>query len=74
MMATAGPGEYVSPPAIAGSSIVFVDMTYSNVVQPGGVAQLFRFRGVRTGPTTLQFHHTPLVAVFPDVIDTVIVR
>ena len=74
-MGTVGPGEFVSPPMLAGSSVIFVDVTSGPVV-PAGARQVFHFKGVLPGPTIIRFHNTGSDPAFahPDVIDTVIVR
>jgi hypothetical protein len=74
-LGTAGPGEYVTPPALQGESVTFMDMSYPDTRQPGGISQLFRFRGVQSGQTIIQFHNTsPAGSIHPDVVDTVQVR
>jgi hypothetical protein len=70
-MRTVGPGQYISPPGIAGSSLLFVDMQLPPAQVPAGVTQVFRFRGSQAGQSVIQFRNT---ADHPDVMDTVIVR
>lgn len=74
-MGTAGPGEYVSPPTLNGSTITFLSVT-SGLPVPSGVQQVFHFRGVAGGSTVVVFHNTnpPGGFTHPDVIDTVNVR
>ncbi len=73
-MGTVGPGEYVSPPTLNGSSLQFVEVTTPSPV-PSGAQQLFHFKGVAAGQTIIVFHHTNPPGFFhPDVIDTVNVR
>jgi hypothetical protein len=66
-----GPG-YSSPPTITGSAIVFLEETYPpGAATPGGVLQLFHFKG----QAIVLFHNPAGSAnIFPDVIDTVVVR
>jgi len=70
-MRTIGPGEYVSPPTLAGSAIVFLDLSLPPAQVPAGVTQLFRFKGVAPGQAIIRFHNT---GVHPDVTDTVVVH
>lgn len=68
---TIGPGEYVSPPAITGSSLLFLGADVVGPYVPGGPTQEFRFKAVTRGQVIIEFHHTQYG---PDVRDTVIVR
>jgi hypothetical protein len=74
-MGTVGPGEYVSPPALMGSAILFVGESSPSVVVPSGAQQIFHFKGVASGQTIILFHNTSPPGSFrPDVIDIVAVR
>jgi hypothetical protein len=74
-MGTVGPGEYVSPPTLIGSSLQFLGVTTPSFVPPSGVQQVFHFKGVTAGQTVIVFHNTNPSGIFhPDVIDTVNVR
>ena len=73
-----GPG-YSSPPTITGSAIAFLEETYPpGAATPGGVLQLFHFKGVASGQAIVLFHNPANPAgsgnVLADVIDTVVVR
>lgn len=69
---TAGDGEYLVPPTLSGTSVAFLGMASpAGKNPPGGVRQVFRFRGVAGGQTVILFHNSNLS---PDVSDTVIVR
>jgi hypothetical protein len=70
-MQNIGPGEYLTPPAIAGSAIEFVGMLPPSVSVPAGVTQIFRFKGVTPGNAVILFHNSD---THPDVSDTVVVR
>ena len=70
-MRTVGPGEYVTPPVLAGSAIDFLGMSPPEIQVPAGVTQVFRFKGVARGEAIIQFHNT---GSHPDVSDTVVVR
>lgn len=74
-MGTAGPGEYVSPPTLTGSSLQFLEVTTPALAVPSGAQQVFHFKGVTVGQTIIVFHNTNPPGIFhPDVIDTVNVR
>lgn len=68
---TIGPGEYVSPPAITGSALLFLGAEVVGPYLPGGPTQEFRFNAVTRGQAIIAFHHTQSG---PNVSDTVIVR
>ena len=66
-------GTYPSPPPITGSALVFLEETYPpGTPPPGGVLQLFHFKGVASGLSIVSFHNA--AAGLGDVIDTVVVR
>jgi hypothetical protein len=72
---TVGPGEFINPPTLTGSSLQFLEVTAPAVVLPGGVRQIFHFKGVAAGQTVIVFHNTnPSPPFHPDVVDTVNVR
>jgi hypothetical protein len=73
-LGTLGPGQYVSPPTIAGAAVSFIDMTYPAPQYPSGTTQLFRFRAAQAGQVLITFHSAPPSAQYPDVVDTVTVR
>jgi hypothetical protein len=54
---TIGPGSYAVPPTLSGSTIEFLEVTPGEN-DPGGVTQLFHFKGVATGMTVITFQHT----------------
>ena len=68
---TIGPGQYVSPPTLAGSALLFLGADVVGPYVPGGPTQEFRFKAVTRGQTIIEFHHTQYG---PAVSDTVIVR
>lgn len=70
-MGTVGPGEYVSPPAITGTALTFLDVSLPDTQVPAGVTQIFRFKGTSRGQAVVLFHNTGSHA---DVSDTVVVR
>ena len=57
-----GPGEYLSPPAIAGESsqtiLRFLDMALACPCPPAGLTQRFRFEGRQRGVATVEFQHS----------------
>jgi hypothetical protein len=61
---------YVSPPALAGTSIAFVSVVCPGN-SPGGCTQLFTFKGVQAGQTIITFHSAYTPPLTADVIDTV---
>ena len=71
-MGTVGPGEYVSPPTLSGSTIEFLEVTLGAPV-PAGPRQIFHFKGIASGQTIILFHNTS-PDLHPDVSDTVVVR
>ena len=74
-VSTVGPGEFVSPPSISGTAVVFVDVSYTGPAVPSGVSQLFRFSAVRNGTSVITFHHSSSPPnTIADVVDTVVVR
>lgn len=74
---TIGPGSYVAPPTLNGSAIEFLEVTPGGVIDPGGVTQLFHFKGIAHGTTTITFTNvcgcTPPQPSYT-LIDTVTVR
>ena len=73
-MGTVGPGEYVSPPTLNGSTIEFLEVTLGAPV-PAGPRQIFHFKGSAGGQTIILFQNTnPDKTHYPDVSDTVVVR
>ena len=74
-MGTVGPGEFLSPPMLAGSSVIFTGVSQGPIV-PAGARQVFHFKGVLPGTTIIRFQNRFTDPAFarPDVIDTVIVR
>jgi hypothetical protein len=69
---TIGDGEFVVPPTVSGPAVAFLGMAaLSGSNPPGGIRQIFRFKGVATGQTIILFHNTNLRQ---DVSDTVVVR
>ncbi len=75
-MGTVGPGEYVSPPTLNGSTIAFLGETSPpGVPVPAGARQIFHFMGISGGQTIIRFQNTdPDKTHHPDVSDTVVVR
>jgi len=71
-MQTIGPGSYVAPPALSGSTIAFLEVTAGTLNVPAGATQIFHFKGVAPGQTIIRFHNTD--SMRPDAIDTVVVR
>lgn len=71
-MRTIGPGDYVTPPVIAGSAIAFLGMSPPAVQVPAGVTQVFRFKGTARGQAIILFHNTD--SHNADVSDTVVVH
>jgi hypothetical protein len=57
-----GPGEYLSPPAIASVSgqtvLRFLDVTLACPCPPAGLTQRFRFEGRQPGVATVAFQHS----------------
>jgi hypothetical protein len=69
---TVGDGEFVVPPTLSGPAVAFLGMAaLSGSNPPGGIRQVFRFKGVATGQTIILFHNTNLRQ---DVSDTVVVH
>jgi hypothetical protein len=72
-MQNIGPGVYTVPPTLTGSALVFVEETTPCCPDPGGIQQLFHFKGVVSGRTVITFQSTG--GFYPStVIDTVTVR
>ena len=75
-MQTIGPGSYAVPPTLAGSAVAYLEVTM-RLQDPGGLTQVFHFRGVEPGTTVITFeqidNNTP---GFPhvNIVDTVTVR
>jgi hypothetical protein len=72
-----GVGPGYGYPTINGSAISFLGETYPTpaTLTPGGTVQLFHFRGLQSGQAVVLFHNpVGSASVFPDVIDTIVVR
>ena len=63
---------YANPPTITGLAIEFVDMTHpsTTVSNPGGVLQLYHFKGIASGQAIITFQNQ----ISPSIVDTVNVR
>ncbi len=72
-MQNIGPGVYTVPPTLAGSAIEYLEETTPEPSDPGGIQQLFHFKGVATGTTIITFQSTGGFAP-STVVDTVNVR
>lgn len=68
---TIGPGEYISPPTVTGSALLFLKESVVGPYLPGGPTQEFRFKAVARGQAIIEFSHT---RYGPPVSDTVVVR
>ena len=68
---TIGSGDYVSPPAISNSVVLFLDVSSVGPPVPGGPTQRFRFRAASGGTAVITFTNT---GDGPTVSDTVVVR
>jgi hypothetical protein len=64
-------GTYVSPPAISGPTVTFLDVSVDGPPNPGGPTQRFRFLAVSRGLAVVTF--TPLESA-PVVVDTIVVE
>jgi hypothetical protein len=56
-LGTTGPGGYASPPDISTSAVRFLDVRLVGPPTPGGVRQLFRFKGMAPGVAVIVFHN-----------------
>jgi hypothetical protein len=74
-MQTVGPGEFGSPPTLGGSTIAFLGVG-PGPIDPGGITQVFHFKGVTAGTTIITFQSIDNTPGFPqvNVVDTVTVR
>jgi hypothetical protein len=72
-MQNIGPGVYTVPPTLSGSAIEYLTETTPEPPDPGGVRQLFHFKGVASGTTIITFQSTGGFAP-STVVDTVNVR
>jgi len=66
-----GSGTYVSPPAISGGAVVFIDVFVDGPPVPGGPTQRFRFRAASRGRAVVTF--SPQQSA-PVVVDTIVVQ
>lgn len=66
---TIGPGEYASPPGLAGQSLRFVGMSFVTPAVPAGPTQSFRFEAVAPGRSIVVFRHTGRSPTIQDTID-----
>jgi hypothetical protein len=66
---TIGPGEYVSPPVLSSSALRFLNVQLIGPPVPAGLTQGFRFRGVGTGRTIVEFHHSGEGRTVQDTVD-----
>jgi hypothetical protein len=70
-LATVGPGQFASPPAISTDVVRFLDLTYLGPPNPGSQTQRFSFVAEKSGLAVVRF-----VAEFGDQVveDTIIVH
>ena len=75
-MQNVGPGTFISPPTLSGSALQFLEETGPvGGNDPGGIEQLFHFKGVATGTTIITFQNTGGDTPSPiTVVDTVTVH
>jgi hypothetical protein len=64
-------GIYVSPPAISGAAVTFIDVSIDGPPNPGGPTQRFRFRATSRGTAIVTFLPQQ---VAPVIVDTIVVR
>jgi hypothetical protein len=73
-MQAVGPGSYESPPAMLGTGLQFLSVTAGSS-DPGGIVQIFHFKGIATGMTIITFQGGPPSGTsLATVIDTVFVQ
>jgi hypothetical protein len=72
---TIGPGQYSSPPPIAGAAVRFLGMGDPGLPVPAGATQKFLFRAQAVGRSIITFHPEDGMPgqVRPDIQDTVYV-
>jgi hypothetical protein len=71
-MQTAGPGDFGSPPTLSGSAIAFLGVG-PGPIDPGGITQVFHFKGVMGGTTIITFQRVNQ-DISGNVVDTVTVQ
>lgn len=67
-----GPGEYAAPPTLtpaAAPRVQFLSVEYVGPYVPAGVTQLFHFRAVSAGLSTIRFESTGMGRVVEDTVD-----
>jgi hypothetical protein len=65
---TIGPGNYASPPEMAGTSLTFIDSRFADVQVPAGPTQVYRFLASARGTTIVRFHNTYSDLVVADTV------
>jgi hypothetical protein len=73
-MQTVGPGDFGSPPTLSGSAIEFLGVGPGpGTNDPGGIVQVFHFKGVVSGRTIVTFQRVNQ-DMSGNVVDTVTVQ
>jgi len=67
-LGTIGPGQYADP-QLSSEAVHFEGVEFAAVQNPGGPTQIYTFRCVRVGATTITIPHTAAAREFTLVID-----